>query len=67
MKKNKNKRKYISKLTAPAIRSLREAIEKDELGGWLIEMGEECNAGIMKVKYRLKKKPWVVTIEARRL
>ena len=55
------------KLSLPAIKKFREAIESGKLGGWLIESGEETNAGSVKVKYRLKNLPWVVSVEAKRI
>lgn len=61
MKKNRKK------LTLPAIRAFREAIESGNIGGFLIESGENAGAGSVKVKYHFKNRPWVVTIEARRL
>lgn len=54
-------------LTLPAIRKFREAIGGNDIGGFLIDMCEKAGAGSTKVKFRLKNKPYVVTIEARRL
>lgn len=54
-------------LSLPAIRKFREAIESGKLGSWLIDSGEKVNAGSVKVKYTLKKRPWIVNIEARRI
>ena len=67
MKESKPKNKKRKCLTLPAIRKFREAIERGDLGSWLIENGEEANAGSVKVKYTLKNRPWVVTIEAKRI
>lgn len=61
------KRKYQRPLSIPAIRKFREAIESGKIGRWLIESGEETNAGSVKVKYRLKNLPWVVSVEAKRI
>ncbi len=61
------KRRYQRQLSIPAIRKFREAIESGKLGGWMIESGEKANAGSVKVKYRLKNLPWVVSIEAKRI
>ena len=33
----------------------------------MIESGEKANAGSVKVNYRLKNLPWVVSIEAKRI
>lgn len=60
-------KKKISKLTLPPIRTFREAIENGNIGGFLIESGENAGAGSVKVKYHFKNRPWVVTIEAKRL
>ena len=61
------KRKYQRTLSIPAIRKYREAIKRGDIGGWLIENGEKAHAGSVKVKYTLKNRPWVVTIEAKRI
>lgn len=61
------KKKYQRQLSIPAIRKFREAIESGKIGNWLIEAGEETNAGSVKVKYRLKNLPWAVSIEAKRI
>ena len=53
-------------LSLPAIKKFREAIERGDLGGWLVESGEKANAGSVKVKYTLKDKPWIVEVIARR-
>ena len=54
------------KLSLPAIKKFREAIANGDIGTYLIETGEKANAGSVKVKYTLKNRPWVVTVEARR-
>ncbi len=54
------------KLTLPAIKKFRDAIANGNIGNFLIETGEESNAGSVKVKIAIKNRPWVVTIEARR-
>lgn len=54
-------------LSLPAIRKFREAIANGNIGTYLIESGEEVNAGSVKVKYKLKNRPWIVTIEAKRI
>lgn len=51
----------------PVIKKLREAIENGNIGTYLIESGERVNAGSVKVKYAFKNRPWVVTIEAKRI
>lgn len=45
----------------------KERIESGNLGGWLVESGEKASAGSVKVKYTLKSRPWVVSIEAKRI
>ena len=52
-------------LSLPAIKKFREAIANGNIGTYLIESGEKVNAGSVKVKYALKNRPWVVTVEAR--
>lgn len=54
-------------LSLPAIKKFREDIANGNIGTYLIESGEEVNAGNVKVKYTLKNRPWVVTVEARRI
>ena len=51
-------------LSLPAIKKFREAIANGNTGTYLIESGEKVNAGSVKVKYTLKNRPWVVTVEA---
>lgn len=66
--KRKNSMKLQKRnLTLPTIRKFREAIESGKLGAWLIESGEETHAGSVKVKYTLKNRRWVVTVEAKRI
>lgn len=60
------KRKKI-KLSLPAIKKFREDIANGNIGTFLIESGVKVNAGSVKVKYHLKNRPWVVTVEARRI
>jgi len=54
-------------LTLPAIRKFREAVGGNDIGGFLIDQCEYFDAGSCKVKFHLKNKPYVVTIEARRV
>ena len=54
-------------LSLPAIRKFREAIVNGNIGTYLIESGEKVNAGSVKVKYALKNRPWIVTVEAKRI
>ena len=54
-------------LSLPAIKKFREAIANGNIGTYLIESGEKANAGSVKVKYTLKNRPWVVTVEAKRI
>lgn len=61
------KRKHHNSLSIPAIRKFREAIANGNIGTYLIESGEKVNAGSVKVKYTLKNRPWVVTVEAKRI
>ena len=54
-------------LSLPAIKKFRETIANGNIGTYLIESGEKVNAGSVKVKYVLKNRPWVVTVEAKRI
>ena len=60
----KRQRRNLSLL---AIKKFREAIANGNIGTYLIESGEKVNAGSVKVKYVLKNRPWVVTVEAKRI
>lgn len=60
------KRRYQRTLSIPAYREFREAIKRGGLAKWLIEAGEDSNAGGVKVKYTLKNKPWIVEFIVRR-
>jgi hypothetical protein len=61
-----NKKNRMYRLTIPALRGLRQSMEKRELGTWLVVQGEAVKADSVRIRFWLKKKPWVVTIEARR-
>lgn len=67
MKERNPMKKSRKHLTLPAIREFREAIKRGDIGGWLIESGEKASAGSIKVKYTLKNRPWLVTVEAKRI
>ena len=54
-------------LSLPAIKKFRDAIANGKFAAYLIESGEKVNAGSVKVKYTLKNRPWVVTVEAKRI
>lgn len=54
-------------LSLPAIKKFREAIANGKIGSYLVESGEKLNAGSVKVKYAFKNRPWVVTIEAKKI
>lgn len=54
-------------LSLPAIKEFREAIANGKIGSYLVESGEKLNAGSVKVKYAFKNRPWVVTIEAKKI
>ena len=64
MKKKSKSRVYT--LTVPAIRKLRQLLEDGDLAGSLIELAESSNANLATTRYHLKRRPWTVTIEARR-
>ena len=61
------KRRHNYSLSIPAIKEMREAIEKGDIGRWLIDQGEKTHADSVRVKYTLKKLPWIVSIEAKRI
>ena len=50
-------------LSLPALKRLREAGERGDLAGGLIESAEEFGAGSARMRIVLKNKPWVITIE----
>ena len=54
------------KLTIPAIRAIRRAIETNTLVEHLIKTGEETNCDSVSVSYTLINKPWDVTIEVKK-
>ena len=53
-------------LTVPAIRKLRQSLEDEGLAGFLIESSESVNANRARVRYHMKRRPWTITVEARR-
>lgn len=59
------KRRYIH-LNLPMIRKMREVMDNGETIPEMIRQAEECNAQSARLWYRLKTKPWTVTIEVRR-
>ena len=59
-------RRHKVKLSLPAIRKFREAIANGNIGTYLVETGDKAHARSVKLKYTLKNRPWVVTVEARR-
>ena len=60
------RKRYYKSLTIPAIRKYRDAIERGDIGKWLIDSCEEVGAGSAKIKYSLKRRPYIVTLEAKR-
>lgn len=61
------KRRHNYSLSIPGIKEMREAIEKGDIGRWLTDQGEKTHADSVRVKYTLKKLPWIVSIEAKRI
>lgn len=55
------------RLSLPALKRLREASERGDLAGGLIESAERFGAGRVCMRIVLKNKPWILTIEARRV
>lgn len=64
--RNKKRNSRRLQLTIPAIKKLRDMIERGEMDNEMIDTGERFNAGSVKVRYVLKKRPWIITIEAKR-
>ena len=60
------KRRYLQ-LNLPVIRKMRELMEKGETVPEMIRQAEKFHASSVKIKYRLKGKPWVASIEVRRI
>ena len=54
-------------LSLPALKRLRDAGERGDLAGGLIERAEEFGAGSARMRIVLKNKPWVITIEVRKI
>ena len=54
-------------LSLPALKRLRDAGERGDLAGGLIESAERFGAGRVCMRIVLKNKPWILTIEARRV
>lgn len=66
MKKNKKKSRRFC-LSVPVIRQLRQDIEKGNFCGFLIKIIEDTTiVDSARARYELKKKPFVITIEAKR-
>ena len=61
------RKRYYKRLSLPAIRAFRESIAKGKIGPFLIRQCEAFGAGSVMVRGRVKDKPFVVTVEARRL
>lgn len=64
--RNKKRNSRRLQLTIPAIKKLRDMIERGGMHNEMIDTGERFNAGSVKVRYVLKKRPWIITIEAKR-
>ena len=64
--RNKKRNSRRLQLTIPAIKKLRDMIERGVMDNEMIDTGERFNAGSVKVRYVLKKRPWIITIEAKR-
>lgn len=59
------KRRYMH-LNLPMIRKMREVMDNGETIPEMIRQAEKFNAQSARLRYRLKTKPWTVTIEVRR-
>ena len=54
-------------LDIPTIRRYREAVEKGDVGNFVLEACKRSHAGSVKIKYLLKNEPYVVILEVRKL
>ena len=61
------KRRFRKQLSLPALKRLREASERGDLAGGLIESAEQFGAGRACMRIVLKNKPWILTIEVRKV
>ena len=59
------KRRYVH-LSIPAIRKYRKAVEHGGIADFIMDQGEKFGAGSVVVRYTLKNRPWIVTLEAKR-
>ncbi len=66
MKRKKRNRRMLT-LTVPAIKKFREILKEGRMENFLIDNGEKFGAGSVRVKIYLKRRPWVLTIEAKRV
>ena len=66
MKRRKRNRGKARNLSLPMWLKLRM---DDSLFGqvkWMIDNAEECNAGSVRVRLVLKRRPWIATLEVKR-
>ena len=66
MKRRKRNRGKARNLSLPMWLKLRM---DDSLFGqvkWMIDSAEECNAGSVRVRLVLKRRPWIATLEVKR-
>lgn len=66
MKKNRKDKRRPRNLSLPMWLKLRM---DDSLFGqvkWMIDKAEGCNAGSMRVRLVLKRRPWIATLEVKR-
>lgn len=54
-------------LNLPMIRKMREVMDNGETIPEMIRQAEKLNAKTARLRYRLKTKPWTVTIEVKRI
>lgn len=65
--RNKKRNSRRLQLSLPALKRLREASERGDLAGGLIESAEQFGAGRARMRIVLKNKPWILTIEVRKV
>ena len=66
MKRRKKKQRRIRKIYQLSWRNLRMDDSFFGYVNWMIDSAEECNAGSMRVRLGLKRRPWIATLEVKR-
>lgn len=66
MRRSKKRQKRARNVTLPGWLKLRADETFVAQMHWMIDGAEECNAGSVKLRVKLKRKPWVATLEVKR-